>query len=624
MKRNAFYALLLVAAMILGMSLPVSAIRHSGDDRYATAVTISREGWAEGSEVVVLARGDLYADALVGVPLAFAYQAPVLLTRSFQLPEITLAEIVRLGAGKAMLLGGTKAISEKVEAQLQDLGLEVKRIGGANRFETAAAIARLVAPEGTSTAFIAYAWDFPDALAAAAYAAANGHPILLTNTDSLDEATMAALEALGVEKVFAVGGRGVISDAVLEQLPNPRRFSGDDRYMTALELARIFAGDASTLFFASGTNVSGGADAIAGAALAARQGTGVLLLGDSLPQQMRNYLSSLHLMNLVVLGGPAAISQGLYEQLQGYLYAPPIDPVKPPTPVPSDYEIDVHPPLMVVPGKAAIVEVVFRTKTQRDIGYDGVRFKFFTDKPGVIFEATDSLGIPHTFNDQGYWGPAEGFAIPAKYSDSMAWSVTFADSGDFNITIQLIDAASERVIMEEVTLIHVCEMVEISGTVTDSEGSPLKDERVFAVRTDNFMIVGDTLTDAAGQYTMDVMADAQYRVTFMRAPNWIEAELITIAKVDATLDHQFAEVYWVSGTVTYGGAPLANAGVTVWVSDTSGLRGTTDATGHYFFWIDPVPSPDIVFECEGFKTKVFYDVPISSPGLVMDCELEPE
>src|SRR5699024_6856343 len=79
--------------------------RINGDSRYDTAVEISQAGW-ESADTVVLTRGDEYADALTGVPLAKQLDAPILLTRTHRLVESTLAEIERLGAKEVVILGG--------------------------------------------------------------------------------------------------------------------------------------------------------------------------------------------------------------------------------------------------------------------------------------------------------------------------------------------------------------------------------------------------------------------------------------------------------------------------------------------------------------------------------------
>ncbi len=150
--------------------------RICGSNRYGTAVAVSKEGWVS-SDTVVLARGDDYADALAGVPLAYALDAPMLLTHNDRLTESTKAEILRLRATKAYILGGTSAVSLTVENALKAMGLNVVRIAGANRYGTAAEVARELAKfNQPAKAILAYGLDFPDALVAASYAAVNGLP----------------------------------------------------------------------------------------------------------------------------------------------------------------------------------------------------------------------------------------------------------------------------------------------------------------------------------------------------------------------------------------------------------------------------------------------------------------
>src|SRR5699024_4272974 len=60
---------------------PKEVDRLKGKDRYRTALEISQNGWEDGAlegGSVILARGDDFADALAGVPLADALDSPIL------------------------------------------------------------------------------------------------------------------------------------------------------------------------------------------------------------------------------------------------------------------------------------------------------------------------------------------------------------------------------------------------------------------------------------------------------------------------------------------------------------------------------------------------------------------
>jgi putative cell wall-binding protein len=295
-------SLLLVLSVMPVFGAGETLERISGANRWATAVEISQEGW-DSASVVVLANGRNYPDALAAVPLAYALDAPILLTEADELVEEAEDEIERLGATKVIIVGGTGVISEDVAEALEDLDLEVERISGANRYATAAAIAAEVAPDGADTVVLAYGRGYADALAAASYAAVNGYPILLTEKNELPEATEDAIEDLGATKVIVVGGTGVIAAGTVADLPGVTRVSGANREATSVALAEHFAPDTDMYYLATG---DGFADAITGAVLAAKNGTGILLVRSSLSNEVKGFLADVN--ELVVFGGTGAVS----------------------------------------------------------------------------------------------------------------------------------------------------------------------------------------------------------------------------------------------------------------------------------------------------------------------------
>src|SRR5207249_8452182 len=130
--------------------------------------------------------------------------------------------ILRLGATKAVMLGGTTALSPQVQTDLNTLGLSVRRLAGADRYETAAAAAAATAIGPTGVALVASGETFPDALAAGAL----GLPVLLTHPDSLPDATRAAI---GSARPVVVGGPFAVNNGVV---PGAERVGGADRYAT--------------------------------------------------------------------------------------------------------------------------------------------------------------------------------------------------------------------------------------------------------------------------------------------------------------------------------------------------------------------------------------------------------
>jgi len=188
-----------------------NVVRISGNDRYATAAKTSQRFWAT-SGTAYIASGSSYADALSGGALAAKNGAPILLTNPSVLVDPTKAELRRLGPSKVVILGGAGAVSEKVAAQIRAAvpGVSVSRVQGADRFATAAAAAKAGWPN-SDKAMYAVAWNFPDALAGVAAAAANDAPLLLTNASCMPRSVWDESARLGVMTMGILGGEGVLT-----------------------------------------------------------------------------------------------------------------------------------------------------------------------------------------------------------------------------------------------------------------------------------------------------------------------------------------------------------------------------------------------------------------------------
>jgi len=70
--------------------------RLEDNDRYSTAVEISKYGYSGQSYYAIIATGDDFPYALSDAPLAKKYNAPILLTNKEKMPEATISELKRL------------------------------------------------------------------------------------------------------------------------------------------------------------------------------------------------------------------------------------------------------------------------------------------------------------------------------------------------------------------------------------------------------------------------------------------------------------------------------------------------------------------------------------------------
>ena len=93
------------------------------------------------SGTVVLARGDIPADAVAAIAFAKISRYPIILTKPDKLVSSALLAIDEISPMKVIIVGGEKAISKEVENYLRER-YEVERIWGETRYETAVELAK--------------------------------------------------------------------------------------------------------------------------------------------------------------------------------------------------------------------------------------------------------------------------------------------------------------------------------------------------------------------------------------------------------------------------------------------------------------------------------------------------
>lgn len=292
------------------VSLP-SYTRLAGADRIETAIQIAQAAFPTGADIVILARADDFPDALAGAPLAYKEHAPILLTDPVELDPRILAEIQQLAPRKIILLGGTGAISASIAEQLQ-LTYQVERIEGADRYSTAAAIARNLGTLGQ--AVVVNGQNFPDAISVAAIAARQGIPVILTSASNLDPNTDSVLRQLLVSETYVIGGEGVIQPNVFASLPVAVRYGGQDRYETAAAVLKANPPTGGLLYVATGENFP---DALTGGVLAATRGTDIVLVPPDGPttDELR-VLQTWHGLKALALGGSLVVPDSVLQAIQ--------------------------------------------------------------------------------------------------------------------------------------------------------------------------------------------------------------------------------------------------------------------------------------------------------------------
>lgn len=305
--------------------------RLGGANRYETSVLISKYGWNDGSEYAIIANGKSFPDALCSVPLAKKYNAPLILTDGDTLSKAVKDELNRLKVKHAIIVGGEGAVSKAVESAISSsiaTKPEIRRIEGKDRFETSAKIAEELG--SNQEAFITNGYDYADALSVSSIAGIKGAPILLTDKAEVSTNVSNFISTKKIPSIYIIGGKGAVSEKAENSLNKitghtSKRIGGKDRYETNVAILKEFDKYVKydNVFLAVGYGKKGNefADALTGAALAAKKGAPLFLIYKSLPKVTEEYIKSKVNKNTltIALGGLSVLPNKALQTVYKYV-----------------------------------------------------------------------------------------------------------------------------------------------------------------------------------------------------------------------------------------------------------------------------------------------------------------
>ena len=291
-----------------------SYLRLAGQDRYETAFEIAKAGWQQ-SDYAILAYGENYPDALTAVTLAKKQNAPILLTDKDSLDPITSTALQDLKVKTVYIVGGTAVISDAVENQLTTTGYSVKRIAGHDKYDTAIKIAEELG--NVREVAVTTGDDYADALSFGSIAAEKQMPIILVPKDDITSSIQNYISMKNITKTYVIGDQSIISDNVVGKFSNPERILGQNKYDRNIAVLNKFTDgyQHDKLSLATGENF---ADALTGAAYAAKNNGAVVLVKGNLPST-NNFLreNTTSLSNVTVFGGEAVVPSSLVQGIFG-------------------------------------------------------------------------------------------------------------------------------------------------------------------------------------------------------------------------------------------------------------------------------------------------------------------
>ena len=195
--------------------------------------------------------------------------------------------------------------------------VERKLLIGKNRYETAVKVSVEGWRKGSKNVVLVNGTAIVDALSAAPYAKMKDAPILLTEKDSIPNSTKEELKSLGTENVTIIGGEGVISKKVAEQLEamniNVERLGGINRYDTSLKLA-LKLQNVKSVAVVNGSDKSL-CDAMSIAAPACEKNMAIILCDGKNAEIADKFLKTKNLKEAYIVGGQGVISKDIENKL---------------------------------------------------------------------------------------------------------------------------------------------------------------------------------------------------------------------------------------------------------------------------------------------------------------------
>jgi len=269
----------------------------------ALAVFPSTTAAQQPAAVTLVAEEDWAGAIAAAVLMAAPVRSPILFSTPGGLPEDSEEALAALGPQGSKATGGASLFAIGSVSLPDDAG-KVTRVDAGDAAATAAQIATLREQLfGTPPKHIVIApTQFPEyAMAAAAWAARSGDPVLFTDTEKLPQPTIAVLKQHPKVPVYVLGPSSVVSLRAIGEIgklvKQVSRITGPGPSDTALELARNRYGSFGWNVNDPGhgfvlVNSDSPADAAAAAPLSASGTWGPLLLTNDparLPAKVRSY-----------------------------------------------------------------------------------------------------------------------------------------------------------------------------------------------------------------------------------------------------------------------------------------------------------------------------------------------
>ncbi len=213
--------------------------RIAGDNRFDTQASIYMYGIEYGVEheagwnpdIIMVANGYSFADALSASSVAFAQQIPIFIAgQDGTFSDMQVSCLSEITATQAVILGGTNSVSDRTMGFIQsvmeyasitatgDVAADVTRVSGVDRYGTSAALANWADGLGYldwTQAAVTNGSSGADALVGGVLQGKSGSMMLLVSGSSTSTISLLSEHADEVEQIRFLGGPATMGDDVV-------------------------------------------------------------------------------------------------------------------------------------------------------------------------------------------------------------------------------------------------------------------------------------------------------------------------------------------------------------------------------------------------------------------------
>jgi len=192
---------------------------------------------------------------------------------------------------------------------MANMGVDVVRLGGANRYETSLEVAtHLDRQKNVENIYVAGGYAPADALTIASKAAVDKTPIILVENKEVPKKVLSWLKNQNLKSAYVIGGETVIKNSVMKDLNKitseditNNRIGGANRYETnALVIEKLFAKEQNNVYVTESIKL---VDSLVVAPLAAKTGSPVIITDNDLSTSQKSIADKMLVKKVIEVGG---------------------------------------------------------------------------------------------------------------------------------------------------------------------------------------------------------------------------------------------------------------------------------------------------------------------------------